>query len=74
MNSSDLPDSCETHFSQIHHEYIGYQSLTDVPKAQTYNEEKIICTVRWERNSVFFSWFLTIHIDRRNMLTDLYQT
>ncbi|XP_037042140.1 probable phosphorylase b kinase regulatory subunit beta isoform X2 [Bradysia coprophila] len=44
MNSTDLPDSCETHFSQIHHEYIGYQSLTDVPKAQTYNEEKIICT------------------------------
>ena len=45
MSQSDLPDSCETHFSQIHHEYIGYQSLTDVPKAQTYREEKIICTV-----------------------------
>lgn len=48
MSSADLPDSCETHFSQIHHEYIGYQSLTDVPKAQTYIEEKIICTVSYK--------------------------
>lgn len=45
MSSADLPDSCETHFSQIHHEYIGYQSLTDVPKAQTYIEEKVLCMV-----------------------------
>lgn len=45
MSLSDLPESCETHFSQIHHEYIGYQSLTDVPKAQTYREEKITCAV-----------------------------
>lgn len=43
MSQSDLPESCETHFSQIHHEYIGYQSLTDVPKAHTYREEKITC-------------------------------
>lgn len=46
MSTSDLPESCETHFSQIHHEYIGYQSLTDVPKAHTYKEEKITCAVR----------------------------
>lgn len=44
MNQSDLPES-ETAFTQIHHEYIGYQSLTDVPKAQTYEEQKIICDV-----------------------------
>lgn len=61
MDSSDLPDSCETHFTQIHHEYIGYQSLTDVPKAQTYNEEKIICTVRW--TTKYFSFELKLFFD-----------
>ncbi|XP_039227671.1 probable phosphorylase b kinase regulatory subunit beta isoform X2 [Drosophila yakuba] len=40
MNQSDLTDN-ENAFSQINHEYIGYQSLTDVPKALTYVEEKI---------------------------------
>lgn len=39
----ELPESCEKAFSQIHHEYIGYQSLTDVPRAQTYTEQKISC-------------------------------
>lgn len=47
MSLSDLPESCETHFTQIHHEYIGYQSLTDVPKAQSYKEEKVMCSVRY---------------------------
>lgn len=40
MNQNDLSDE-ENAFAQINHEYIGYQSLTDVPKAQTYVEEKI---------------------------------
>ncbi|XP_037960630.1 probable phosphorylase b kinase regulatory subunit beta isoform X2 [Teleopsis dalmanni] len=40
MNQSDLSDN-ENAFAQINHEYIGYQSLTDVPKAQTYTEEKV---------------------------------
>ncbi|XP_058979879.1 probable phosphorylase b kinase regulatory subunit beta isoform X3 [Musca domestica] len=40
INQSDLSDK-ENAFAQINHEYIGYQSLTDVPKAQTYVEEKI---------------------------------
>lgn len=48
MSISDLPDNNDTNsFSQIHHEYIGYQSLTDVPRALTYVEEKIMCTVRY---------------------------
>lgn len=38
--SDDIPD-VENSFVQIHHEYIGYQSLTDVPKAAAYNENKI---------------------------------
>lgn len=57
MSQSDLPDSCETHFSQIHHEYIGYQSLTDVPKAHTYKEEKISCAVSVLKN---YSLYLII--------------
>ena len=40
---SDMPDVSENSFRQIHHEYIGYQSLTDVPKAGAYNENKISC-------------------------------
>lgn len=46
MSTSDLPESDENSFAQIHHEYIGYQSLTDVPKAQSYAEERISCSVR----------------------------
>ncbi|XP_021703548.1 probable phosphorylase b kinase regulatory subunit beta isoform X3 [Aedes aegypti] len=42
MSQSDLPDSTESAFAQIHHDYIGYQSLTDVPRAQSYREKKII--------------------------------
>lgn len=44
MNQSDLTDN-ENAFSQINHEYIGYQSLTDVPKALTYIEEKVSVAV-----------------------------
>lgn len=62
---SELPDTCESTFSQIHHEYIGYQSLTDVPRASPYNEQKIsfadyanrpmheICAILRETDSVF---------------------
>lgn len=41
---SDLPDGADAYFTQLHHEYIGYQSLTDVPKAQSYAENKISMT------------------------------
>ncbi|XP_059616848.1 probable phosphorylase b kinase regulatory subunit beta isoform X1 [Phlebotomus argentipes] len=40
MSQSELPESCEA-FSQVTHEYIGYQSLTDIPKALTYVDEKM---------------------------------
>lgn len=48
MSTSDLPDTDESSFNQIHHEYIGYQSLTDVPKAQSYSEEKVVCSVSFQ--------------------------
>lgn len=51
MPHLELPESCEKAFSQIHHEYIGYQSLTDVPKAQTYTEEKITCEKYMNRST-----------------------
>lgn len=47
----ELPESCEKAFSQIHHEYIGYQSLTDVPKAQSYAEEKVVCEEYLKRST-----------------------
>jgi phosphorylase kinase alpha/beta subunit len=40
----DLPDTSDNSFHQIHHEYIGYQSLTDVPKAAAYSESKTMLT------------------------------
>jgi phosphorylase kinase alpha/beta subunit len=46
---AETPDS-ETSFTQIHHEYIGYQSLTDVPRAQTYTEQKIKCDTYQNRS------------------------
>uniref|UniRef100_A0A182K421 Phosphorylase b kinase regulatory subunit n=1 Tax=Anopheles christyi TaxID=43041 RepID=A0A182K421_9DIPT len=42
MSTSDLPDVGDTAFAQIHHDYIGYQSLTDVPRAHSYREKKIM--------------------------------
>lgn len=38
---ADLPDVIEKAFTQLNHEYIGYQSLTDVPKAAAYAENKV---------------------------------
>lgn len=32
-------------FRQLEHDYIGYQSLTDVPKALSYNETLQDCNV-----------------------------
>lgn len=36
-----LEDTTEnfTHFQQLEHDYIGYQSLTDVPRVLHYNDE-----------------------------------
>lgn len=39
MNALDIPDIPFTSFRQMEHDYIGYQSLTDVPKALTYTHE-----------------------------------
>lgn len=44
LNQNDLPEN-ENAFAQINHEYIGYQSLTDVPKAQSYSEDKFNCDI-----------------------------
>jgi phosphorylase kinase alpha/beta subunit len=38
MNQVDLKELNIQPFGQVHHEYIGYQSLTDVPKAIAYSE------------------------------------
>ncbi|XP_018326902.1 probable phosphorylase b kinase regulatory subunit beta isoform X2 [Agrilus planipennis] len=39
MNIIDLPDDSFSHFEQLVHDYIGYQSLTDVPRLFHLNEE-----------------------------------
>lgn len=39
MNQLDLPDMSFNSFQQLEHDYIGYQSLTDVPRALQYIQE-----------------------------------
>ena len=38
MNDIDIKDLNVQPFSQLNYDYIGYQSLTDVPKALSYTE------------------------------------
>lgn len=38
MNHIDIKELNIQPFGQVHHDYIGYQSLTDVPKALAYSE------------------------------------
>lgn len=45
MNTFDMPDIDFIPFRQVEHDYIGYQSLTDVPKALHYIEDKETCFV-----------------------------
>ena len=39
MNTVDTSEMIFQQFRQLEHEYIGYQSLTDVPRALQYIEE-----------------------------------
>lgn len=53
MNPNNLSEQ-ENAFAQINHEYIGYQSLTDVPKAQTYTEDKFSVEVSLNIEATLF--------------------
>lgn len=39
MNTVDTSEMTFNQFCQTQHDYIGYQSLTDVPRACVYTEE-----------------------------------
>lgn len=41
MSQGEFPSAMFTQFKQLEHEYIGYQSLTDVPRTLTYREENL---------------------------------
>ncbi|XP_049708176.2 probable phosphorylase b kinase regulatory subunit beta isoform X4 [Helicoverpa armigera] len=41
MSQGEFPSEMFTQFRQLEHEYIGYQSLTDVPRTLTYREENL---------------------------------
>lgn len=45
MNTLDLPEQIFTQFKQVEHDYIGYQSLTDVPKVIDCEEVLQKCDV-----------------------------
>lgn len=49
MNQIDLKELNIQPFGQVHHDYIGYQSLTDVPKAIAYSEAEFDVT-QFNRN------------------------
>lgn len=38
MSQGEFPSEMFTQFKQLQHDYIGYQSLTDVPRTMTYHE------------------------------------
>lgn len=52
MNQIDLKELNIQPFGQLHHEYIGYQSLTDVPKALAYSEADCDCKHFAEEQSI----------------------
>jgi hypothetical protein len=39
MNVLDQPNDTFVQFKQLQHDYIGYQSLTDVPRVLNYHDE-----------------------------------
>lgn len=45
MNTLDFPHQDFTQFKQLEHDYIGYQSLTDVPRVINCREELKSCDV-----------------------------
>ena len=51
MNQVDLKELNIQPFGQVHHDYIGYQSLTDVPKAIAYSEAEYDLTQSNKLNS-----------------------
>nr|XP_024219665.1 probable phosphorylase b kinase regulatory subunit beta [Halyomorpha halys] len=52
MSSFDTPDFEVEQFQQIEHEYIGYQSLTDVPLLSDYSEEHSFIKDEFETRSI----------------------
>lgn len=45
MNTLDLPQQTFSQFKQVEHDYIGYQSLTDVPRVIDCEEVLLNCDV-----------------------------
>lgn len=41
MNTVDTSEMVFEQFKQMEHEYIGYQSLTDVPRSLNYSEDSM---------------------------------
>ncbi|CAK1550086.1 unnamed protein product [Leptosia nina] len=41
MSQGEFPSEMFTQFKQLQHDYIGYQSLTDVPRTLTYREQDL---------------------------------
>lgn len=60
MTTVDTSEIAFEQFKQLEHDYIGYQSLTDVPKALEYSEESKIIQVRFECSFNLYSCKVTV--------------
>lgn len=57
MNTVDTSEMVFEQFKQLEHEYIGYQSLTDVPRSLNYSEDSASYQVMCRS---FFSFILSL--------------
>lgn len=56
MNVIDLPNDTFAQFKQLQHDYIGYQSLTDVPRVLNYHDELKDFSVIFVSVILLFHW------------------
>ncbi|KOB70250.1 putative phosphorylase b kinase regulatory subunit beta [Operophtera brumata] len=60
MSQGEFPAEMFTQFRQLEHEYIGYQSLTDVPRTLTYREELMSYeTYRYNKYTYMSIYFMS---------------
>ncbi|XP_054258864.1 probable phosphorylase b kinase regulatory subunit beta isoform X3 [Macrosteles quadrilineatus] len=53
MNTVDTSEMVFSQFRQTEHDYIGYQSLTDVPRATSYSEDMSPSTLNYDSKPLY---------------------
>lgn len=72
MNVIDSPTDTFSHFKQLEHDYIGYQSLTDVPKMIDCQEElknyMVTTALRKHHKNYMYLFFSIMKINQHTKL------